>query len=364
MRLYSRSGSGALLFWQMEENPDEFCLDILYGTIGGATKNKQIPIVLNNSGRDIYEQCSLEADARVNKKKQQGYTVEAPAKGAEITNALGLPRPMLAKKYDGKTIHDKNAIIQPKLDGNRCIIRIGVDGNIMPYTRNGKLIDTLSHITLELSQIPISIKEDTFIDGELYCHGQSLQTIVSWVKRKQENTKRIKFVAYDVIMDKEYPDRHLWLRNQLSNLFNTTVIGGIQVLPDEDGVFTRTKLQKNMMEYREQGYEGAIVRLSGSGYESGKRSKNLIKVKHWEDDEFLIVGVKITNDGFGVFELRAKNKKTFRCNPPGDFEFREYVANNQDEFIGKQVVVEYANLTKDGIPFHPVAKCMIADKSV
>lgn len=364
MKLYSRSGTGALLVWEIEIRDESFehtHLSISWGQQNCVTQIKTVFVEENQSGRDLNEQCELEMSQRISRKKQQGYTEHIPVVGAKITNALGLPKPMLAQKYKGQTIdtgHD-TMWTQPKLDGNRCLIKVE-DGKVTAYTRNGKIINTIHHITDELSKCFFNSK--FILDGELYCHGESLQTIVSWIKRKQENTKKIKFMCYDVVEAKQYHRRHCTLEMIFlkSNGFTNLEL----VETTEHNYIDKEVATDMMMEYREQGYEGAIIRHGDKGYEDGKRSKSLLKVKFWQDGEFKIIGIDMSKDGHGILVCQADNTKIFKCNPPGDFDFRFYVAENPDEFIGKFVTVEYANLTAKGIPFHPIAKCMVFDKEL
>lgn len=364
MKLYSRTGSGAVLFWGVVMKPEEFELEIRYGQIDGLHQIKTVNVDENQSGRGIFEQCELEMNQRIARKKQQGYTEEIPEVGAKITNALGLPKPMLARKYIGQRFDTGPGTMytQPKLDGNRCIIKLGIDGSVTPYTRNGKEILTLSHITDELNKIKHTVTEDTFLDGELYCHGESLQTIISWVKRKQDNTSKIKFMVYDMVSPYIYNIRFHWLGEFLDDCENIEIVKTM-----EHNYIDKEVAIDMMMQYREQGYEGAIIRCGDKGYEDGKRSASLLKVKHWEDDEFRIIDVVLSKDGHGIFVCEitwGDTIKSFRCTPPGDFDFRYYVADNPAEFIGKFVTVEYANLTKEHIPFHPIAKCMVEHKEV
>jgi len=360
MILYSRSGNGEVLVWGIDMT-DLLDLEIEWGQLNGSVQTKTIIVEENQSGRDLYDQCELEMNQRISRKKQQGYTEDIPEAGSKITNALGLPKPMLAQKYKGQTIDTGPGTMftQPKLDGNRCIIRITPEGLIEPYTRNGKHLYNMEHIVEDIEQFVPPV-DDIFLDGELYCHGESLQTIVSWIKREQENTKKIKFMCYDVIMDEQYSIRYKTLKEFFSRNFST-----MELVKTMEHNYIDSEVAKTiMMEHREQGYEGAIIRYGVKGYEDGKRSTSLLKVKHWKDGEFKIVDVRVTKDGFGVFVCQMDTGNGFKCNPPGNFDFRYYVANSPRDFIGKFVTVEYANLTKDGIPFHPIAKCMVEHKEV
>lgn len=91
------------------------------------------------------------------------------------------------------------------------------------------------------------------------------------------------------------------------------------------------------------------------GYEDGKRSGSLIKLKAWEDQEFPIVDITASADGWAILNCLAPNGKPFTVSCPGDVPFKRYVLMNKDKFIGKDVTVQFAYWTEEGKPFHCVA---------
>jgi ATP-dependent DNA ligase len=103
------------------------------------------------------------------------------------------------------------------------------------------------------------------------------------------------------------------------------------------------------------GYEGLIIRQGEYGYEDGKRSRSLIKVKKCFDDEFLVVDIHESVDGWAILECAVDNEETFRVSAPGSMADKFYVALSKDEYIGRFVTVEYFEITNAGKPFHPVA---------
>jgi len=106
---------------------------------------------------------------------------------------------------------------------------------------------------------------------------------------------------------------------------------------------------------RDGGYEGTILRWGEEGYQVGKRSKYLVKVKAFQDAEFKIIGVYESVDGLAVLECLLPDGDTFRVTAPGSNYDKKQIALEHKRVLGKYLTVEYANLTKDGKPFHPVA---------
>lgn len=304
------------------------------GVIGGAEVIHS-KIVEPKSTRTLEAQILLETQSRINRQLDKGYSY---IQGQPDTNQLGLTRPMLALPIEkAKNISLHNAVMQFKLDGNRCLLH-GTAKETIAYSRQGKVLN-IPHITNALH-----LPKGVTIDGELYCHGETLQTICSWIKRQQRDTERLKFIAYDYVSDESYLDRNRKLEDLLK--------GGpasVIVLPS-----TRYTSEEHLRSYfnhaRKLGYEGAIVRLDGYGYDSGKRSKGLLKVKQWFDNDFEVFDIVPSSDNLAILDCDL-----FKVVCHGTHEYRAQVLQEKEKYIGKTVEVQYACLTKDGVPFHPVA---------
>ena len=343
--LYIKDAKGQLRYWSIDEDLDGFT--IKHGVIGGSPTEKFIEVPCGKASRTHDEQIHSEIMSRVNKRLDKGYVYDIHKATVEkATNSLGLCKPMLAtahKKVTAEYLTVGLTFVQRKYDGNRCLIYNNGEETIA-YTRNGKLFTTLDHI-LDDIEVPVGMT----IDGEIYCHGEALQTIVSWAKRKQANTKKLVFMAYDVIVDMPFIDR-------LAILNNLVIGDSIQIA---DTLTYNSTLDWEMVnaltsDVIEDGYEGLIVRKNGHRYDDGKRSKNLIKVKRWESKEFTVVGIYSSSDGWAILEC-IHNTKKFRVSAPGAIADKVHVLNNPDMYIGEKVTVEYSAITQGGIPFHPVA---------
>jgi hypothetical protein len=103
------------------------------------------------------------------------------------------------------------------------------------------------------------------------------------------------------------------------------------------------------------GYEGLILRTNDTGYEAGKRSKSLVKIKKWLDGEFLVTNIVPSVDGWAVLEC-THNGGFFRVSAPGTIDNKFEIMMDKENYIGRYVNVEFFEWTNDGIPFHPVAK--------
>ena len=79
-------------------------------------------------------------------------------------------KPMLAYKVGKKPVDwSENVYIQPKLDGVRCVIKLGDNNEVQAFSRTGKPWLNIAHITNSLHYF-FTQHPDIILDGELYNH--------------------------------------------------------------------------------------------------------------------------------------------------------------------------------------------------
>lgn len=206
--LYKQTPNG-IRFWEAEADYPMEGILITHGIVGGAIQEQFEHVEENQSGRSVEEQIDLRIESRASKKRDIGYKDSiGEAKLDSSTNTLGFHRPMLARRFDKMTrVKFDGSYLQMKYDGHRCLVTRTSTG-LVAYSRNGKRITTIDHI-LEGIRIPIGVT----LDGELYNHGTPLQTITSWVKKRQHSTKKLEYIVYDTIADADYHDRISMIRS-------------------------------------------------------------------------------------------------------------------------------------------------------
>lgn len=334
--LYKQDARGNMRVWDIKI--DGNILTKTYGIVNGEIITHEEEI-LGNSLRDDEEQAIERMNAKITSKLEHGYCYsEIEARQTQGRNILGLNKPMLAKRDVDFDVD--NSLYQYKYNGHRCIIA-NIGGVKIAYSRNGKPIETIDHILLDMD-----IPEGMEIDGELYHHGSKLQTISSWIKRQQKNTHNLCFICYDALISENFQYR--------LDLINSLKLGDRSIVAPtfEYSGSIKTMLDKSI----ELGYEGLIARPKiGYVYESGKRSSGLIKIKKVFDDEFNVIQISRSKDGWAILHCVTKNGKTFRVSAPGTMQNKHNIWLNRHLFVGRMVNIEYSELTKDGIPFHPVA---------
>ena len=105
------------------------------------------------------------------------------------------------------------------------------------------------------------------------------------------------------------------------------------------------------------GFEGLILRNPDAEYQFGKRNLSMIKYKKSTDGKFTIIdiypeGIKRSN--IPLFLLRNDiNDSTFEVHVGGSHEYQESILKDKDNYIGKQMYVEYGERSGvEQVPFH------------
>lgn len=326
------------------------------GDTGKATEDRKSidkGVNIGKSNETTYlEQAFRVANSKISKLRDEGFSEERPDTTKKYnTDANGEIKPMLAIPFDAKQVRFP-CLCQPKYDGVRCTVSIGSDDKVKIISRKGK-----PYAIPQLSDWAEGHRDTLPLDGELYNHGElSFQEITSAVKKQSEMTKKIRYVIYDRPVDGE-DNSERWGR--LLDMNDRGIF-------DNSPVYLSTyKICYDMDEVREyhsecvaEGYEGIIIRNFDGMYEFGFRSRNLVKLKEFDDSEFLISDVVEgtgRDAGTAVFELSLSDGRKFKARPVGSFEQRKDYFDNRQELIGKMCTVKYQGFSDDGVPRFPVA---------
>ena len=253
---------------------------------------------------------------------------------------------MLAKVYDNtnnKLFKKVSKYIgQYKINGLRCFISAYHNNNDLFGTirlkfqsREGTYWNSLHVLESYLLDvfpkklIDAMIEEHYILDGELYLPGHSVNEINHFVKDPTcKENKLIQFWCYDIAIDNVAYER----RNKFIDL----------------------------------GFEGLIMRNPEAEYQYGKRNLSMIKYKKSTDGKFTIVDIYpegVKRKDIPLFLLRNDiNDETFEVHLGGSFSYQKYVLDNKEDFIGKEMFVEYGERSGvTQVPFH-VKQTYIIDK--
>lgn len=365
--LYKTDLNGKVRKWTIEVEGNA------YRTISGIIDGEKVVSEWSyahgkNTGRanetSDEEQALRVAETLIRIRKEQGCheNIEDASKGKEFFQC------MLAAKWENvkdrvKVDAEHPIYIQPKLDGAR-----NVDYADRMQTRTGKTWISAPHIQTKLRKI-FEKYPDIMFDGELYNHNlnEDFNKIISLIKKSKPTVEDLKeseeLVQYWIYDLPSYPGIFSERNAELKRIFaeNPDIFDSSFVLVDTYKVTDKSEVQKYLEKFVSEGYEGAIVRLDAE-YEN-KRSKNLLKVKQFQDEEYSIVRIeegrgnlagkagRIVVDVDGV-EVAAGLKFSH--------EEAQEIWENREQYIGKKATIKYFNKTEDGSLRFP--KCIQIDR--
>jgi len=372
--LYQLDQSGNTKVWKtyLIENDNYTTIVTESGRLNGKMIKTEINIT---EGKNVgkanetthYTQAYSEAKSKISLKLREGYTEDLNSAKKSAVLGSGIPSPMLAQKHspDGsqsssKTLKqigilEKQIVVQPKLDGNRCLIVV-TDGVPSMYTRKGDLMPVqLTHVLMDVKN-KLNENENIILDGELFSNEISFNTLNGLIKRstvtKEDEEKRlkIKYHLYDTVMDSGYE-----IRMELIARFASE---NIMVVPSYTIIATDDLIKRYLEMFLSEGHEGLMIRQLGIPYEN-KRTWQLCKVKVFEDKEFKLIGFEEdVRGGFvGAFVMLGEDGNSFNAGASGQsVEERTEMWNNQNRYVGKMATVEFFGRSEYNVPRFPKFK--------
>lgn len=202
------------------------------------------------------------------------------------------------------------------------------------------------------------------LDGELYCHGMSLQQINSRIAvnrlQPHDDAAKIKYYIFD--LPYAYP---MWQRAKMLDKLRERLAGELNV------VVAETHLVNSQQEadyyyalWKEQDFEGLMYRQFASPYGMETNCGNkenrwwyLQKRKDFLDLDAKIVGLNEGEEGFvgmlGSFTCEADSGVLFNAGSGLDFEQRHRYWASPKLVEGAKVKIKYEMLSDGGVPLKP-----------
>ena len=373
--LYGKASNGKVKMWNIQVRLDDEGVPEIYCT-HGYTDGKQAEEVKKiKVGKNIgkkhettpWQQAVSEAESTWKKKQDKGYGTSPDELKEPIL-------PMLAQKYNERKHKIKlPCLVQPKLNGVRCLAS-SMDGNgVSMMSRGGKPIQKFEHLREEIEKLlyVLGMKgydiNEFYLDGEIFKPGTSLQKISGAARKEKENVKEeinsaMEYHVYDCFyrnnMDWKAKDRITEIGKIINDMQEKILhIKWVETIEVEVEEYAMEKYR----EWVKLGYEGIMFRNKGSVYTIKHRSEDLQKLKPFQDAEFEIVGAHqgSGNDaGTVVWECKLPSGKVFSVKPEGDREYRRECWRGwelrPEEFEGKMLTVRYQELSDEGVPIFPV----------
>ena len=330
-------------------------------SVGKGNKPLRVTRVLVGKGKNIGKRNEITPAMDVKAKivklvkdlKDDGYTDEMGQQaGSQSTHVS--PDPMTAIKLEDVDLSDlpERVWLQPKLDGVRCLINTKT-GELWSRGHIRYYFDAITEAVLNSN-----ITETEWLDGELYSHGVSLQTIASIAKKNNGNDPnklKVFFNMYDCIESVPYSKRfqildkvYVGIPSPYKKFFEIV----------ETHWVDKEEIDDYTTKFIDRGYEGAMIRIQGPVYET-KRSDSLIKVKRFKEDEFEIIGF-VAEEGdirkeqtLGTVVLKTKEGVKFKAQPNLTVQEKKEIWDNREKYLGMIANVKYLAITPKGVPYSP-----------
>ena len=398
--LYKRDKKGKVRNWTIEHD------DKSYWTISGIhpngkmTKTAPTFVEQKNVGKanetSLEQQVLNEVASKIQYQIDQGFTYEIPTEEKRFEVSL-------ANKYQDRIEKNKldfPYIVEPKLDGVRCYIKM-VDGDIRMFSRKHKEFVSCPHIKEnEFVQKFFEMYPDAILDGELYNHElkDDFNKIVSLVKKSkpkpedlEESAKLVQYHCFDSYYPSEpqlnYWDRKfriadlIWENNLVKhNSFendywnkvrsdNVTIVGIERAPHGANQPWTWNLRWITGYASNEEAVEGHIKAITSEGYEGIMlkkdvpyffgRSFDMLKYKKFFDKEFKIVDFEEGNGNLvgiaAAVICETEDGQTFKAGVTGTQEYAAELFANKEKYVGKLATIKYQALTpikegKGGVP--------------
>ena len=270
----------------------------------------------------------------------------------------------LADKYESKLVDWKDEwYVSRKIDGARCIAIVDNNGDTTFYSRTGKEFDTLGVVRNGIKNLGVA---DVVFDGELCLvdedGNEDFQGVMKQLKKKDHTIPNPSFKIFDMITHDEfyskkgeknrpYSIRYNNLREVMRDNGCTCLsVLGQELIKDDD------HFQEWVKKASDYGWEGIMVRAN-EPYK-GKRSKDLLKVKKFFDDEYVVFDAE-----FGPFRYvkdSAECEETMlscvfiehkghivRVGSGFSIDQRQEFYADPDQIVGQTITVQYFEETKN-----------------
>ncbi|NBU33530.1 hypothetical protein EBS40_02780 [bacterium] len=264
----------------------------------------------------------------------------------------------LADKYEPKLVDWKDGwYVSRKIDGARCIAIVDTNGNPTFYSRTGKEFDTLGIVSDGIKALNIT---NVVLDGELCLvdedGNEDFQGIMKQLKKKDHTIPNPSFKIFDMITHDEFyrknGEKNRPYSIRLANLTEIMTKNECSCLTflEQELIHNDEHFQEWVKEAADYGWEGVMLRAD-EPYK-GKRSKDLLKVKKFFDDEYEVVDTEMgpfryVKDGAENEEIMLscvtiKHKGyDVRVGSGFSIEQRQEFYKNPKKILGKIITVQY-----------------------
>ena len=270
----------------------------------------------------------------------------------------------LADKYEPKLVDWKDGwYVSRKIDGARCIAIVDEVGNTTFFSRTGKTFDTLDVVAGGIKALGIT---NVVFDGELCLvdddGNEDFQGVMKELRKKDHTITNPSFKIFDMISHDEFYSKkgeknkiYSHRYNNLREVMKNNSCACLSVLAQEK-IKDDDHFQEWVKKAADYGWEGVMLRAN-EPYK-GKRSKDLLKVKKFFDNEYKVIDTEMGD--FRYVKDSAEWEETMlscvmiqhknnivRVGSGFTIEQRQEFYQDPSKIVGKIITVQYFEETKN-----------------
>ncbi len=279
-----------------------------------------------------------------------------------IPNLIPEFKVALANSYNPKLVDWNDTwYASRKLDGVRCLAIVDVEGNCKLYSRQGNEFTTLDNVKKAIEDTNII---NVVFDGEICLvdenGNEDFQSVMKQIKKKDHTIENPVFKIFDMVSlnvfngaesSDDLGDRLHMLRSWCGRVDATYVEYLQQFVVTGDDHFANWVQMS-----ADNNWEGVMLRKNVA-YE-GKRSNNLLKVKKFHDEEYVVCGatngdIRIVVEGKektinALSQVTIKHKGNIVGVGSGfSLDQRKEFGKDHSKILGKTITVQYFEETKN-----------------
>lgn len=265
----------------------------------------------------------------------------------------------LAEKYEPQYVNLDDDIwyASRKLDGVRCLFIVNGDGEVEPFSRKGIPFKTLGRVVTEIQSLNLT---NVVFDGEICVvdenGNEDFQGVMTEIRRKNHTMESPQFKVFDYLSMAEFNNTYNYTDLQplnarlghLKHVLEGSDLEHVSIL-EQERITSETFSDWNKKAC-DGGWEGFMIRKN-VGYE-GKRTKNLLKVKKFHDDEYTVKSIGTGQirhivDGVDIEQTMMTQvvieHKGYEVEVGSGFSMDERIKYYKDPelIIGKVITVQY-----------------------
>ena len=270
----------------------------------------------------------------------------------------------LAEKYEPKLVDWNDGwYVSRKIDGARCVAIVDETGEVTFLSRTGKVFDTLEVVANGIKAIGLN---SIVLDGELCLvdedGNEDFQGVMKELRKKDHIIPNPSFKIFDMVTTDEFYSKKGKSNRPYSiryaDLIETMKYNECPCLTvlEQELIHNDEHFQEWVKEAADNGWEGVMLRAD-EPYK-GKRSKDLLKVKKFFDDEYEVVDTEMGPFRF-VENGREKEETMLSCvtikhkgydvrvGSGFTIDQRKEFYSNPKKILGKIITVQYFEETKN-----------------